>query len=97
MGIRFQFFNKTAAQWTANNPILLNGELGLENDTQKFKMGDGATTWNALGYVSTGTLGDVRAADYLGVAPVWVPVGTLGIAKDTVTKQIWFYSAGAWE
>ncbi|GHU70087.1 hypothetical protein FACS1894184_15050 [Clostridia bacterium] len=45
----------TAAQMAANNPILKNRELGLETDTRRVKIGDGATTWNSLPYISTGT------------------------------------------
>ena len=34
----------TAANWTAKNPVLLDGELGAETDTTFFKIGDGALT-----------------------------------------------------
>ena len=40
----------TAAQWTAANPILAAGEIGFETDTNKFKMGNGSSTWSALTY-----------------------------------------------
>lgn len=40
----------TAANWTAANPTLLAGELGYESDTGKWKVGDGSTIWNSLGY-----------------------------------------------
>lgn len=40
----------TAANWTANNPVLLKGEIGIESDTLKFKFGDGVTSWNQLAY-----------------------------------------------
>ncbi len=40
----------TAAQWTAANPILAAGEIGFETDTNKFKMGNGTSTWTALQY-----------------------------------------------
>ena len=40
----------TAAAWTAKDPVLLAGELGLETDTKKFKVGDGSTAWTALTY-----------------------------------------------
>ena len=42
----FKAKNKTAAQWSAANPVLLAGEIGIESDTRKFKFGDGATAWN---------------------------------------------------
>lgn len=40
----------TAAQWTAQNPVLAEGEVGLETDTRKFKAGDGTTAWTGLQY-----------------------------------------------
>jgi hypothetical protein len=40
----------TAAQWTSANPVLGAGEMGVETDTQKFKFGNGTTTWASLGY-----------------------------------------------
>jgi hypothetical protein len=45
-----QFRRQNAAQWTASNPILAVGELGLELDTKYFKIGDGTTAWNSLAY-----------------------------------------------
>ena len=50
----FKAKNKTAAQWSAANPVLLAGEIGIESDTRKFKFGDGATAWNSLGYAGSG-------------------------------------------
>jgi Major tropism determinant N-terminal domain len=44
----------TAANWTANNPVLTTGEPGLETDTKKLKFGDGSTAWNSLAYATTG-------------------------------------------
>ena len=44
-----QRFN-TAATWQQYNPILLVGELGIESDTFKAKLGDGTTPWNSLDY-----------------------------------------------
>ncbi len=47
----------TAANWTAANPVLANGEFGYETDTGKLKVGDGATAWNALPYFTAGGAG----------------------------------------
>lgn len=44
----------TSTNWTTNNPILLAGELGFESDTNKFKIGNGTSSWNDLSYVSVG-------------------------------------------
>ena len=50
-----------ASAWTAANPVLLKGEVGIEYNPAvapaegrviKIKIGDGTTAWNALGYVA---------------------------------------------
>lgn len=53
MAVQIQIRRDTAANWTSNNPILANGELGLETDTTKIKFGDGSTAWTALDYTVT--------------------------------------------
>lgn len=40
----------TAANWTANDPVLAEGEEGLEMDTLQYKVGDGITQWSLLPY-----------------------------------------------
>ena len=42
--------NDTAANWTLVNPVLSKGELGIEIDTKKFKIGDGIKSWSQLEY-----------------------------------------------
>lgn len=49
--------NDVAAKWGESDPVLLKGEIGLETDTSKFKVGDGVKHWNELGYF----VGDVNA------------------------------------
>lgn len=41
----------TAANWTSVNPTLLAGEIGIESNTNKWKVGDGTTAWASLGYI----------------------------------------------
>lgn len=48
MTTQLQVRNDTAANWTAANPTLLAGEIGVETDTERFKIGDGVTTWANL-------------------------------------------------
>ena len=46
----------TAANWAAANPILMEGEIGIVTDGAKgYKIGDGATRWNALEYPANPT------------------------------------------
>ena len=47
-----QFRRDTASNWTSNNPTMASGEMGIETDTDKYKIGDGSTAWTGLGYSS---------------------------------------------
>lgn len=51
----------SAANWASANPILLEREVGWEDDTRKSKLGDGVTHWNDLLYTAAGI--DATAAD----------------------------------
>lgn len=44
--------NDSAENWTTKNPVLLKGELGIEIDSNLFKIGDGLTAWTALPYAN---------------------------------------------
>lgn len=46
----------TAADWTATNPVLAQGEIGYETDKNRMKLGDGTSTWTNLPYF-TGSVG----------------------------------------
>jgi hypothetical protein len=50
MAVQIQFRNDTAANWTAADPILAVGELGLETDTDQYKIGNGTDVWSDLPY-----------------------------------------------
>ena len=51
LNTRIQLKHGLAASWTEKNPVLLAGEIGIETDTLKMKVGDGTTNWKALGYL----------------------------------------------
>lgn len=53
---KIQLRNDTAANWKAANPVLLKGEIGIEIDTRKLKIGDGISVWTGLKYVSDNVL-----------------------------------------
>lgn len=50
----FKFRRNPAATWTAQNPVLRDGEPGFERDTFMLKIGDGTTAWNDLPYLGEG-------------------------------------------
>lgn len=45
MATKILFRRDTAANWASVNPVLLPGEIGIETDTYKFKIGNGSR-WN---------------------------------------------------
>ena len=49
----------TAANWTSANPTLSGGEVGIETDTLKMKLGNGSTAWNSLSYYAVPSIDDV--------------------------------------
>jgi hypothetical protein len=70
-----QIRRDTAANWTSANPVLAQGELGVETDTLKFKVGDGTTTWSSLNYL-------IDAGDYVTLT------GTQTLTNKTLTAPI---------
>lgn len=50
MAHKLQFRRDTKTRWEEINPVLMEGELGLEIDTRNGKMGDGVHAWNDLEY-----------------------------------------------
>jgi hypothetical protein len=51
--VRIQVRRGTAAEWTSVNPTLAAGEMGVETDTRKLKVGTGSTAWNSLSYIAS--------------------------------------------
>jgi len=90
MTSRLQNRHDTAANWTSNNPTLAVGEIGLETDTAKYKMGDGSTAWNSLAYAytagaagATGPTGPIGATGPSGATGVTGPTGPNGATGAT--------------
>ena len=82
MAQQIQLRNDLAATWTSNNPTLAVGEMGIETDTDKFKLGDGSTAWTSLGYGGIqGVKGDTGDAGTDGTD------GTFSSAQTIETKS----------
>jgi len=83
MPVQIQFRRDTAAAWTAANPVLAAGELGLETDTTFYKIGDGTTAWTSLAY---GSIQGALAANAVTTAKILdANVTAAKIASDAVT------------
>jgi|694.fasta_scaffold00118_61 hypothetical protein len=53
--VRIQVRRGLSSEWTAANPVLAAGEMGVETNTNKFKFGNGSSTWTALSYAAADT------------------------------------------
>ena len=99
MTTRIKLRRDTKANWADVNPTLAAGEMGLESDTRRTKIGDGLTPWSGLEY----TFGDLEVTGKkingeLGVSiasqdpETWISTvkaktnyaGTTGIAYDSM-------------
>lgn len=60
MAVIIQIRNDISTNWSLVNPILAKGEMGIETDSNKFKIGDGVTSWNNLQYFKSGNVDSVN-------------------------------------
>lgn len=80
MAIQLQLRHDTSGNWYSSNPTLAQGEVGINLTNKTFKIGDGATAWNSLGYV-TGTT--TVATD-----PIWTASGQLVVGTGTGSAAV---------
>lgn len=80
MATQIQLRRGTASAWTTTNPVLAVGEMGLETDTGKFKVGNGSSTWTSLVYSSglTGATGPTGATGLTGPTGLTGSTGATG-------------------
>lgn len=81
MASQIQLRRDTAANWTSANPVLAQGEPGVESNTGKVKIGNGSTAWNSLAY-----FGDVSTLDAVGDVTI----------TSAATNQVLQWNGSAW-
>ena len=82
--VRICLRNDTAANWSTLDPsltVLLKGEIGIEVDTNKFKIGDGVHTWNSLDYASakpavTALADPITSTTNYDIGTLWINTNT---------------------
>ena len=51
LNVRMKQAVRTEAEWTSDNPVLLEGEVAYSSDKNNmYKVGDGTKTWSQLSY-----------------------------------------------
>ena len=84
MADRIQQRRDTAARWTQYNPILLEGEVGYELDTDQYKVGDGEHAWNNLPYRGDPCVQQVGNST------------TTPVSQDATTKLVPRFNVSQW-
>jgi hypothetical protein len=80
MATKIQARRDTRANWETANPVLSQGEPGLEIDTGRFKFGDGVTKYNELPHVGS-------ARKKLGDGTYWGVEEIKGVKEFTFTTR----------
>lgn len=78
MAVNIQLRRGTAAEWTAANPTLAVGEIGIETDTDQFKIGNGSDDWDTRPY--GGIQGDTGVV--AATSPITYDGGTQTVGID---------------
>lgn len=100
MPVRIQNRRGTASEWTSADPTLATGEIGVETDTGKFKMGDGSTAWSSLGYfrvsaeLSLNDLSDVTTADKTNGSVLYYDSDSSSFKADDVNTKLTLADGG---
>lgn len=84
--------NDSAANWSTANPILSKGEMGIEIDTNKVKIGDGVTTWNSLSYF----ISQVNYSDMTGATSTTAGTSGLVPAPASGKESTYLKGDGTW-
>ncbi|QDR80235.1 collagen-like protein [Sporomusa termitida] len=81
-----QLRRDTEANWTAVNPVLAQGEIGIAIDLvpPKMKIGNGINVWNAIDYFAGGTASSL--ADLTDVDLATPPTASQVLVYDATTE-----------
>jgi len=88
----------TLAAWVAANPILAEGEQGLETNTGKFKWGDGINHWLDLAYAmdiaNQETFSGTAIVDFGATPDDEAMLDVTGLGNMTTTANVFCYIDG---
>jgi hypothetical protein len=85
MATRIQVRRGSTSDWNTANPILTEGEFGYNTTLDKFKIGDGTSTWSVLEYVPTSADLSSSLGDYIALTEKG---GADGVAELDATYNV---------
>lgn len=86
MADRIQFRRDTSANWASVNPVLAQGELGLDLTTLQYKIGNGSSAWNSLPYVTLS--GSVSGLNFNATSDPSAPSDAVTIYSKNIGGRI---------
>lgn len=86
MAAKIQFRRDLSTNWWSVNPILAEGELGLELDTMKYKIGNGSAPWRLLNYIELA--GNFGAVGLLETSDPTPPVSGLTFYAKRIANKV---------
>lgn len=66
MSVKIQLRRDTFANWQSEDPVLAEGEIALETDSGRFKLGNGSTVYTSLPY------GGIKGASGSAIDPFFL-------------------------
>ena len=85
-----------AADWLLADPVLSDGEFGIESDTGKIKVGDGVTVWSVLPYLTDHDHDEAYSGithDHVGIGDALSIQGVAVNDADLADGRILIYDA----
>lgn len=95
-GVRIQLRHDTTTNWSLVNPVLLEGEIGLETDTNQMKMGNGVDDWNTLEYAGPQVIVDQTYNSASANAQSGTAIAGANFLQNTSTSQYSVCTGGAY-
>lgn len=83
MAAQIQLRRGLAVEWQTVNPILAEGEMGLNLNSKAIKLGDGVTHWNDLPYCDFGG-SNTFIHDQTAASALWIINHGLGMFPSVV-------------
>lgn len=93
VNIQLQFRRGLAAQWNQYSTVLAQAEMGIESDTNLFKLGDGVTDWTQLAY--GGFTGPTGSIDYINQSLIPIVTDVFNLGSSTLRFHSLFLSSGS--
>ena len=89
MSTHIQVRRDSSAAWDVENPKLADGEIAYDKTERKLKIGDGASDWNDLGFVTATPYDDTQVQADIADNAANIAANTAAIGDKLDADKIW--------